>query len=209
MKRFVALAVLPLLAGPAPPVGSLPDVQPPGEEQLAGDPPLTRMRVTLACGMAPPTSFLQWSHHADAIVRVRIDAHRTFEEYRDAEREPDIMTELLATVLEVFKLHPEGVGAGATMAITHPGGIILREDGPEMHETNGFPPPAVGTEWFLFLRWQQETRQFWISYLEHGAFQVLNGLIAPESERGVSEAVQEAEAFAEALRNAAPAPLLR
>ena len=42
------------------------------------------------------------------------------------------------------------------------------------HTTNGFPPPANGTEWFLFVEWNADSRQFWISYLDGGAFQVID-----------------------------------
>ena len=86
------------------------------------------------------------------------------------------------------------------MTITHMGGTIMRADGPDTLIVNGFPPPPVGTEWFMFLAWHDQTQQFRIDYLDEGAFQVIGGSLARP--RGSRErlAAPDADALAEALR---------
>ena len=89
------------------------------------------------------------------------------------------------------------------MPILHPGGTLTRADGAETHETNGFPPPANGTEWFLFLLWDEGKQRFWINYLEDGALQVVEGELVPVEGASLTtwlRAQMGAEALAERLR---------
>jgi hypothetical protein len=121
------------------------------------------MSLTWTCGSSPPWTLRGWWKDADAIVRVRVDSQYPYDHFTDSSPESIVQTELMVAVLEVFKSHPRAVGAGAAMPILHPGGTLTRADGAETHETNGFPPPANGTEWFLFLRWDEGDQRFWIN----------------------------------------------
>ena len=115
-----------------------------------------------------------WWKEADTIVRVRVGSQAAYDELHEASDDLWIMTALEATVLEAFKPHPHAA-TGSTIPITHPGGTLMRSDGLETHRTNAFPPPANGTEWFLFLSWREDEQRFWITCLEDGALQVVDG----------------------------------
>ena len=88
------------------------------------------------------------------------------------------------------------------MPITHPGGTLEKADAFYVSIANSFPPPAVGTEWILFLYWDEDTDQFWISSLQYGAFEIVDARVAPvaDSRFGALWRGQEADAFADALR---------
>ena len=143
---------------------------------------------------------------ADAIVRVRVDSQFAYDHFAESWPEPIIQTELEVAVLEVFKSHPHAVGPGASMPILHPGGTLTRTDGAETHETNGFAPPANGTEWFLFLAWDDGEQRFWINHLEDGALQVVGDELVPVEGASLTtwwRAQRGAEALAKGLRRLA------
>lgn len=152
-----------------------------------------------ACGIAPPTSVAEWWRQSDAVVRVRINSHSPYDDLRDVTYRPNILSRVEATVLDAFKLHRRGVGPGATMTITHPGGTMMRIDGAETHTTNDFPPPTPGTEWFLFLSWREDRQEFWIAYLDQGAFQVVDDALIRPRDLGLSLPERTPEALAEVL----------
>jgi hypothetical protein len=60
----------------------------------------------------------------------------------------------------------------------------------------------------LFLRWDDRLQQFWISYLENGAFQVIDGSLVRPRPRDFDAAWPErdAEALAGTLRKRGPSP---
>ena len=161
------------------------------------------MSLTWVCGSSDPWTLRGAWKDADAIARVRVDSQFAYDHFVEFWPEPIIQTELEMTVLEVFKSHPHAVGAGASLPISHPGGTLMRADGEEMHETNGFAPPTNGTEWFLFLRWDEREQRFWINYLEDGALQVVGGDLVPVEAASLTtwlRAQMGAEALAERLR---------
>ena len=160
--------------------------------------------ASIACGFPAPSSIAGWWKESAGIVRVRINSHRTYDSNPEPEPMPYIHTELEVTVLDVFKLHPRAPGVGGTMAITHPGGTLEKADAIYVSIANHFPPPPVGTEWILFLYWDKDTDQFWISSLQYGAFEIVDGRVAPVSESRFGDGWrgQEADAFADALRAA-------
>ena len=212
MRPLLVLLAVPLLAGvTAVSDEHFPLVQPPSVVQPAQPPPdraASRQRVgwMWVCGGGPPTSLTEWFREADAIVRVRIDSQNAYDDPYSGSEQPTILTDLEVTVLDVFKLHPRGVGAGATMTITHLGGTIMRADGPDILIANDFPPPPVGTEWFLFLAWNDKGQQFRIDYLDEGAFQVVDGsVVRPRASRNPLRA-SDAAAFAEVLRRGGITP---
>lgn len=197
------LLLLPPLAGFIP----QPTSEPRSETQLqsAGTPSRSggSMTLTTACGSSGPWTLRGAWRDADAVMRVRVDSQFAYDHFVEFRPEPIIQTELEVTVLEVFKSHPQGVGAGASMPILHPGGTLMRADGEEMHETNGFAPPANGTEWFLFLRWDEGEQRFWINYLEDGALQMVGGDLVPVEGASLTTWLRAqigAEALAERLR---------
>jgi hypothetical protein len=207
MRRLATLALLPLLTGFTP--QDTPELPTHGGTIQAGLPLAGRQSFTFtwACWSAPPWTLRTWWKVADAIVRVRVDSQFAYDEVDEVTTDPSILTDLEVTMLEVFKPHPFAVPAGATMTITHPGGTLLRPDGSETHETNAFPPPANGTEWFFFLQWDEDDQRFWVSYLEDGAFQVQHdGSLIPTRAAHPStrwRAAMGAEALAERLRTLA------
>jgi hypothetical protein len=77
---------------------------------------------------------------------------------------------------------------------------MMRVDGPETHTENNFPPPEVGTEWFLFLYWREDRQEFWIAYLDEGAFQVVGDSLIRPRELGRPMPATNPDALAEALR---------
>jgi hypothetical protein len=81
--------------------------------------------------------------------------------------------------------------------------MLERDNAVYVSTQNGFPPPSVGTEWILFLYWDEDTNVFWISSLQYGAFEIVHGRIAPVegSPFGDLWRGKDAEAFAEALRS--------
>jgi hypothetical protein len=208
MRRIV-LVLLPLLAGFTPQQKTdrtdLPDITAAAQSSEPVPPAAGRFSLTIACGPGGPWTLRGWWNEADTIVRVRIDSQAAYDELHEASDDPWIMTALEATVLEAFKPHPHAA-TGSTMPITHPGGTLMRSDGLETHQTNGFPPPANGTEWFLFLSWREDEQRFWITYLEDGALQVVDGKLVALEGASLStrwRAGMDAEAFAEQLRRAA------
>lgn len=204
MRRLATLALLPLLTGFTP--QDTPELPLTGGVMQADQPVAVggSFTFTWVCGSSPPWTLRSWWKEADAIVRVRVDAQFAYEEVDDAATGPSILTELEVAVSEVFKPHARGVPAGATMTITHPGGTLVRRNGSETHQTNAFPPPANGTEWFLFLQWDEDDQRFWISYLEDGALQVQQeGSLIPAKAASAStrlRAAMGAEVLAERLR---------
>ena len=207
MRRLTILVLLPFLAGFTPhefPTIAAPESPAPAAEEAAAS---GSFSFTWACGPAPPWTLRGWWKEADAIVRVRVDSQFAYDQL-ELGIDPFILTELEVTVLEVFKHHERAV-SGATMAITHPGGTLMGRNGPETHETNGFPPPPNETEWFLFLRWEKDDQRFWISYLEDGAMQVVDGTLVPQPHASLStrwRAMMGPEVLAGRLR-ALAAPL--
>ena len=121
----------------------------------------THHLFSIACGYPPPSTIVEWRRESAGIVRVRINSHRTYDSNPEPEPMPYIHTELEVTVLDVFKLHPRAAGVGGTMAITHPGGTLEKADAFYVSIANSFPPPPVGTEWILFLYWNDGTNEFW------------------------------------------------
>jgi hypothetical protein len=201
-RRLCALSITILTLGIAPaPQEPLPHVLPPGfEGQTAVRKPIHHL-ASIACGFAPPSTITEWRKVAAGIVRVRINSHRVYDRSPEDWR-PYIHTELEVTVLDVFKLHPRAASVGGTMTITHPGGTLERDEAFYVSTTNGFPPPAVGTEWILFLSRYEDTNMFWISSLQYGAFEIVDGRIAPveRSPFGDLWRGRDADAFADALR---------
>ena len=198
-----ALSITILTLGIAPaPQEPLPLVSPLGFGAQTEVEKPTHHLITLGCGFAPPSTITEWRKVAAGIVRVRINSHRAYDRSSEDGR-PYIHTELEVTVLDVFKLHPRAASVGGTMSITHPGGTLERSEAFYVSTTNGFPPPAVGTEWILFLYWNEETDEIWISSLQYGAFEIVDGRIAPveRSPFGDLWRGKDAEVFADALRS--------
>ncbi len=140
----------------------------------------TRHMPVIACGGPPPSTIAEWWTAAAGIVRVRINSHvQTFDRNPDPELPPYIYTELDVAVLDVYKLHPHGTAVGGTMTITHPGGKLELVDAYYVSVTNNFPPPAPGTEWILFLYWNEDLNEFSIFSLQYGAFLIAETKIAP------------------------------
>ena len=205
MTRSLALVLLMLIAPVDPLPQDLPPLPPsprlPTLPVGSSSPPAGRHRMTIACGPAAPTSLFEWWNQADSVIRARVNSQRSYDDHRSGLDQPDIMTDLELLLLEVFKQHSHGVGPGATMALTHAGGTLRREDGPETHVTNSFSPPPNGSEWFLFLRWSDETQRYQIMYFEQGAFEVVHGALVRPGRSGVPDGwPRDDEAFADALR---------
>ena len=199
--RALAITILTLGGAPAP-QEELTEVPPPAFAVQAEVRKPTHHSVSIACGPAPGSTIAEWWNISAGIVRVRINSHRTYDRHPDPESRPAIYTELDVTVLDVFKLHPRGTGVGGTMTITHPGGTLERPDAYYVSTANGFRPPPVGTEWMLFLHWDSDPNEFWIFSLQYGAFEIVQGRIAPiaDSRFGALWSGKDAAAFADALR---------
>ena len=202
----LSITILTFGAAPAPrqQVPQLPPTPPPPTG--FGVPTDVRKPIhhldSIACGFAPPSTIAEWWKESAGIVRVQINSHRTYDRDRELSSRPYIHTELDVTVLDVFKLHPRAAGVGGTMTITHPGGTLERPDAYYVSTTNHFPPPPLGTEWILFLYWNKDTDEFWISSLQYGAFEVVDGKVAllADSPFGALWSGKHADAFADALR---------
>jgi hypothetical protein len=132
-----------------------------------------------SCGMGPPATVAEWWQRADLIVRVRIDSQFA---YADQQTLDPVVTAHEATVSEVIKAHPRAVGVGASQTILQFGGTL--DNGREIivHSANGFQILPVGSEWLLFLRWDQYVEGFTPVTFAHGAFQIIDGkLVTPNA----------------------------
>jgi hypothetical protein len=89
-----------------------------------------------------------------------------------------IVTAHLATVLDVVKAHPRAVSAGAVQEVLQFGGRIRRPDAFETHTVNSFSPLPLGSEWVLFLLWDERLNGFTLLYHQDGAVQIVDGKVA-------------------------------
>jgi hypothetical protein len=203
-RRVCTLSITILTLGVVPASQEpLPQVSPPGLGAQTEARKPTHHLVGLACGFPSRTTLAEWWTVAAGIVRVRINSHLTFDRRPESGTRPNIYTDLEVTILDVFKLHPRAAGTGGTMTITHPGGTLETSDAYYVSRVNGFPPPAVGTEWILFLGWNEQLNEYWIAGLEQGAFEIVDGKVVPveSSQFGDLWRGKNAEVFADALRS--------
>ena len=163
MRRSLALACLPLLLGLAPAQEALP----------------VRHVIGNACGFVvdPPKTLREWRERADLVIHVRIVSQVSFEHetYRDF---PDLMTAHEAEVLTLVKGHPRAVVEGGVQQVIQRGGRTIRPDHILFETWNGFDIMPIGSEWLLFLEWNQDLDGFTLFYREHGAVEFKGGHVA-------------------------------
>ena len=165
MGRFgvVALFGLLSLSPQHPPLTPAP-TKVPAEQKVV------QSHLTIACGIATPTSFGAWWSVADAVVHVRLDTQATSDHPEGNDTE--VITTHEATVLDVYKRHPKVMSAGTSLPILQRGGVVARPDGLHRYHWNNFDIMPRGTEWVLFLYWNSYLDGFEVLHFENGAFEI-------------------------------------
>jgi hypothetical protein len=178
VNRLTAFVTLPLLLAQGP---------------IGGPPAAPSQRIVrevgaAGCGIAPPASMDEWRKMAAAIVRVRLDSQLTYDYEPPTRFNFGVLTAHEATVLDLFKTHPELLAAGRSVTILQNGGTIAREDGLHRYRMNNFDIMPAGSEWVLFLTWHKQVNAFMVAHSVDGAFQMRGGTI---STRGWGEFARE------------------
>jgi hypothetical protein len=136
-------------------------------------------RILLACGFVTPlaTTLSAFSEDADAVLHVRVEGQRAFEN-PSADEFTSIETFIDARVLQAFKAVP-GKGGGGAVTIVQPGGAIDRGDVVERLRVNNLDPLSVGDDYVLFLKQDERSGKMRIHFGEEGAFRLRNGRVQP------------------------------